>query len=261
MESDRIIIALFLPMTAVGVYEIALRICNYSRNVLYPVFTFLPAASDLSARNESERLRTLYLVGTKYFGLTYAFVAGGLFVFGRQSIYLWMGPGFDKSFVIMFILVAGNLYQSQNVVAHVLLPGMDRLRAFTWIMAAYPILNLTLSVIFIQVWGIVGVAAATTATYLIAETVFTYFISRIFHLKLTRILWSCHAPVIGILAPAVVVTLGCKTLIGGPSWPALIGGSAIFSLCFALALLTYGLSEAERIRIRAVAVKLIPRAA
>jgi O-antigen/teichoic acid export membrane protein len=261
MESDRIIIALFLPLTAVGAYEIGLRICNYSRNVLYPVFTFLPAASDLSARNETEQLQKLYLVGTKYFTLIYAFVACSLFLFGRQFIFLWMGPGFETSFVILSILVAGNLYQSQNVVAHVLLPGMDRLRAFTWIMAAYPVVNLALSVIFIKVWGLVGVAAATTATYLITETVFIYFIRRIFQLKLSRILWSCHAPVIGILAPAVIVTVECKTLITGSSWPGLIANSAIFSACFAIALLTYGLSESERQRIKVAAAKLVPRAA
>jgi O-antigen/teichoic acid export membrane protein len=261
MESDRIIIGFFLPMTAVGVYEIGLRICNYSKNVLYPVFTFLPAAADLSARNETERLQGLYLIGTKYFALLYAFVASGLLLFGRQFIHLWMGPGFDTSVVILFILLAGNIYQSQNVVAHVLLPGMGRLRVFTWIMAAYPILNLSLSVIFIQLWGLLGVALATTATYFLAETVFIYFISRIFDLRLSRIVWSCHLPVLAILTPAVVVSLQYKALVVQQSWSSLVVGVLIFTVCFAAALLTYGLLGAERDRIRAMAAKLSPRPA
>ncbi len=260
LESDRIIIGLFLPMTSVGVYEIGLRICNYSRSVLYPVFTFLPAASDLSARNETERLQQLYLIGTKYFELFYAFVAGGLFIFGRQFIQLWMGPGFENSVMILFILLAANVYQSQNVVAHVLLPGMGRLRAFTWIMAAYPILNLTLSVLFIRRWGLIGVALATALTYFIAESVFTYFISRIFELRLSRIIWSVHAPVLAILAPAVLVGSQFVSLFQ-PSWGSLIAGVAIFSTCFAGAFFTYGLSGVERARIRAAAAKLIPRTA
>jgi O-antigen/teichoic acid export membrane protein len=261
LESDRIIIGFFMPMTAVGVYEIGLRICNYSKNVLYPVFTFLPAAADLSARNETERLQGLYLIGTKYFGLLYAFVASGLLLFGRQFIHLWMGPGFETSALVLFILLAGNIYQSQNVVAHVLLPGMGRLRVFTWIMAAYPVLNLTLSVIFIRLWGLVGVALATTATYFLAETVFFFFISRIFDLKLSRVIWSCHVPVLAILTPAVVVSLQFKAMVAEQSWSSLIGGAALFSVCFAAALLTYGLFGAERDRIRALASRLIPRPA
>jgi len=261
MESDRIIIGLFLPMTSVGVYEIGLRICNYSRGVLYPVFTFLPAASDLSARDETERLQKLYLVGTKYFGLAYAFVACGLFLFGRQFIQLWMGPGFDTSIVILFVLLIGNLYQSQNIVAHVLLPGMGRLRVFTWIMVAYPILNLALSLILIKVWGLVGVALATTVTYFLAETVFLYFITRIFEVKISRILISCHLPVLAILAPAVVVSLYFKAMMVQQSWLVLIAGVAVFSACSAGALFTYGLSGAERDRIRAAAARLIPRPA
>jgi O-antigen/teichoic acid export membrane protein len=258
LESDRIIIGIFLPMTSVGVYEVGLRICNYSRNVLYPVFTFLPAASDLNAREDNERLQQLYLLGTKYFELFYAFVACGLFIFGRQFVQLWMGPGFEMSVVILFILLAGNIYQSQNVVAHVLLPGMGRLRAFTWIMAAYPVLNLTLSILLVRKWGLIGVALATTATYFIAETVFTYFIGRIFEVKLARIIWSCHVPVVAILAPAIIVGVEFRGLFR-PSWASLIGGVAIFSICFAGAFFTYGISGAERHRIRAAAAKLIPR--
>jgi O-antigen/teichoic acid export membrane protein len=258
LESDRIIIGLFLPLSSIGVYEIGLRICNYSRNVLYPVFTFLPAASDLNARNETERLQQLYLIGTKYFELFYAFVACGLFLFGRQFIQLWMGPGFELSAVILFILLAGNIYQSQNAVAHVLLPGIGRLRAFTWIMVAYPVLNLTLSIVLIQKWGLVGVAIATTATYFVAETILTYFISRIFELTVSRIVWSCHVPVMVILAPAILVSLELRGLFR-TSWIGLTGGVGIFAACFAAALFTYGLSGPERNRIRAAAAKLILR--
>ena len=261
MEADRIIIGLFLPMTSVGVYEIGLRICNYSRGVLYPVFTFLPAASDLSARDEKEGLRKLYLIGTKYFMLAYAFVAGALFLFGRQFVYLWMGPGFDISIAVLFVLLLGNIYQSQNIVAHVLLPGIGRLRAFTWVMISYPILNVVLSIAFIKLWGLVGVAWGTTCTYVLAESVLLYFISRVFDLRLSKIFVSCHVPVLAVLTPAMAIAYYFKVIVTRQSWPVLLAGLAIFSVCFAVAALVYGVSGSERNRIRAAAAKLIPRTA
>lgn len=261
MESDRIIIGLFLPMTSVGVYEIGLRICNYSRNVLYPVFAFLPAASDLSARDDKEQLRSLYLIGTKYFFLAYSFVAGCLFLFGGHFIHLWMGPGFETSILVLFVLLLGNIYQSQNIVAHVLLPGMGKLRAFTWIMVSYPILNVTLSVVFIKLWGVVGVALATTATYFLAETLFIYFIARTFEVTIFRILVSCHLPVLAIVAPGLLTGYYFKSLMPQQSWPALVAGVLMVSVTCAVAFITYGVSGSERNRILAAAARLIPRPA
>jgi len=254
-------IGLFLPISAVGVYEVGLRICNYSRNVLYPVFAFLPAASDLNARDDKGRLRDLYLVGTKYFFLAYASVTACLFLFGDRFIYLWMGPGYETSALILLVLMIGNLYQSQNIVAHVLLPGMGRLRAFTWVMISYPVLNLTLSVVFIKLWGVVGVALATTATYFISETFFIYFIAGTFEVTISRILVSCHLPVLAIVAPGLLSGYYFNSLAPQPSWLALIGGLVTVSITSGVAFISYGVSGSERNRILAAAAKLIPHTA
>src|SRR5262249_25992655 len=142
LESDRIIIGIFLPITSVSIYEIGLRISNYSRSVLYSVFTVLPTASDLHAREQKAQLKELYVMGTKYLLVPYACVVASLLLFGGQFIYLWVGPGFEKSVAVMWVLLLGNFYQSQNMVAHVLLPGMGKIRVFTIVMAAYPVINL-----------------------------------------------------------------------------------------------------------------------
>jgi O-antigen/teichoic acid export membrane protein len=261
LESPRLIIAVFLPMASIGTYEVGLRICNYSRSILYPMFTFLPAASDLNARNEAARLRELYLVGTKYFLLAYAFVAGAILLFGKQFIFLWLGSGFEQSALIMTVLVLGTLYQSQNMVAHVILPGMGRLRAFTFIMAAYPIVNVALSVILLKKYGLIGVAFGTVGSYLLLETIFIFFITSILKVKLGRLLVACHLPVLIILSPAMLIGYYVNLMVGRTSWPALLLCATVFSLAFAGALFSYGLSRPERARIRAVASRLILRPA
>jgi O-antigen/teichoic acid export membrane protein len=261
LESDRIIIGIFLPVAAISIYEVGLRICNYSRSILYPMFTLLPAASDLSALNQKARLQQLYIVGTKYFVLAYAFVASALLLFGKQFVLLWVGPGFEGSVTIMVVLLLGNLYQSQNLVAHVLLPGMGRLRVFTWIMVAYPIINLALSILLVRKWGLLGVALGTATTYFLAETVFLFFIISIFEVRISRLLLTCHVPVLTIILPAAAISYYFKLTLNSQSWSGLIAGIGVFSFCFAAALLTYGLSGPERDKIRSVAAKLILRPA
>lgn len=261
LEAPRVLIAMFMPVSAVGIYEVGLRICNYSRSVLYPMFTFLPAASDLSARNEEARLQQLYLVGTKYFLLAYAFVTGVVLLFGKQFIFLWLGGDFKQSVLVMFILVLGTLYQTQNMVAHVMLPGMGRVRAFTWVMAAYPLVNIGLSIVLLKRFGLIGVALGTTGSYFLLETIFLFFITSILKVSIPRLLFTCHLPVLMILTPALLIGYYFSRVITANSWLSLIGGGAIFSLVFAIALLTYGLSRPEKQRIRAAASRLIPRPA
>jgi O-antigen/teichoic acid export membrane protein len=261
LESPRIIIGVFLPVASIGIYEVGLRVCNYSRSILYPMFTFLPAASDLNARNEEAQLQELYLIGTKYFLLAYAFVAGVILLFGKQFIFLWLGPGFDQSILIMTVLVLGTLYQSQNLVAHVMLPGMGRVRAFTWIMCAYPIVSVALSIILLKKYGLVGVALGTAGSYLLLETIFIFFITSILKVPMSKLLVSCHFPVLIILFPAMLIGHYFNLMLNSNSWLSLVSGGAVFSVCFAGALLTYGLSRPERARIRAVASRLILRPA
>jgi O-antigen/teichoic acid export membrane protein len=261
LESPRVIIAVFLPVASIGTYEVGLRICNYSRSILYPMFTFLPAASDLNARNEAARLRELYLVGTKYFLLAYAFVTGAILLFGKQFIFLWLGSGFEQSALIMTVLVLGTLYQSQNMVAHVILPGMGRLRAFTFIMAAYPIVNVALSVILLKKYGLIGVAFGTVGSYLLLETIFIFFITSILNVTIGRLVVTCHVPVLIILSPAMLIGYYFNVMVARTSWVALFLCATVFSLSFAGALFSYGLSRPERARIRAVASRLILRPA
>jgi O-antigen/teichoic acid export membrane protein len=261
LEAPRLLIAVFMPVSAVGIYEVGLRICNYSRSVVYPMFTFLPAASDLNARNEEARLRQLYLVGTKYFLLAYAFVAGAVLLFGKQFIFLWLGGDFEQSVQIMIVLVMGTLYQTQNMVAHVMLPGMGRVRAFTWIMALYPLVNIGLSIVLLKRFGLIGVAMGTVGSYLLLETVFLFFITSILKVSISKLLFACHFPVLMIVTPATIIAYYFSRVIPAKSWLTLLTGGVIFFLAFAFALFTYGLSRPERARIREVASRLIPRPA
>jgi O-antigen/teichoic acid export membrane protein len=261
LEFPRVIIGIFLPAASIGIYEVGLRVCNYSRSILYPMFTFLPAASDLSARNEQARLQELYLVGTKYFLLAYAFFAGAILLFGKQFVFLWLGSGFEQSVMIMVVLVLGTLYQSQNLVAHVMLPGMGQVRAFTWIMTAYPIVSVSLSVILLKRYGLLGVALGTAGSYFLMETIFIFFITSILKVTLSKLLLSCHFPVLIILTPAMLIGYYFNVMLRSTSWVVLVSGIALFSLSFAGALFTYGLSRPERARIRALASRLILRPA
>src|SRR5262249_40296620 len=152
---------------------------NYSRTVLHSWLSIvMPATAALAARGERGRLRALFLRSTRYLLASYGGIAVALLGLGGPLVRLWMGDGFDESYVVMSLLVLGSLVQSQNVVAHVMLPGMGELGVFTRFMAVYPIVTALCAVGGILTGGLVGLAAGTATAMLVMEIAFLRLIVR-----------------------------------------------------------------------------------
>jgi len=250
LSSDRIIVGLFLPVASITIYEVGARISNYSRNLLYAVFPIMPFTSELSARNEKARLKRLYLNGTKYLFAAYTVVVVALLMFGKEFIHLWMGKGFKESVWIMYALLIGSLYQSQNVMAQTMLTGMNKLSVFTKIMTAYPIVNIILSFIFVIQWGLIGVALATMLTFIIMETYFIFYVTKVFEVKLFSLLRECHLSVTVSVAPAIMVSYYLKMILNFNSWIGLSWGVFLFLSLFFVSFWSFGISKEERILLK-----------
>lgn len=204
-DLDKLLIGIFLPLSSVATYEVGYRLYNYSRIILYSMVAILPTAADLRVKNDTDSLRSLYLNGTRYLILIYSAVTAGMLIFGQVFIRLWLGAGYEESVVVLNILLIGSLYQAQNGIAHVMLPGMNRLRVFTLIMSAYPVVKLVLGVLLISNFGLQGIALATTLTFYILETIFLYFILKLFDVTLPQLLRAVHLPALLTVAPGVLI--------------------------------------------------------
>lgn len=252
-SSDRIIIGLFLPVASISIYEVGARISEYSRYVLYSIFPIMPATSELSARNEKERLQNLYINMSKYLLVTYTAVVGTLLLFGKEFIHLWMGKQFEESVWIMYALIIGSLYQSQNVVGHTMLTGMNKLRVFAKVMIIYPIVNIILNVIFVIQWGLIGVALSTMLTFILIETFFTLYITKVFEIKLLSLLRACHFSAAVSVVPAIMTSHCLSIFLNFDSWAKLLLGVSVFLSIYFVSFLILGTSREEKIFLKSKA--------
>ncbi len=245
-DLDKLLIGIFLPLSSVAVYEVGYRIYNYSRIILYSMVTILPTAADLQVKNDTYSLRSLYLNGTRYLILAYTIATAGLLIFGRAFVRLWLGAGYEEAVAILNILLIGSLYQAQNVIAHVMLPGMNRLRVFTLIMSAYPVVKIVLGVLLIKLIGLQGIALATTLTYLILETIFLHYILKSFEVTLPQLLLKVHLPALLTITPGVLIAWVFKFSNLVHSWmDLLLVGSGLLGI-FGLSFVAMGMSVQER---------------
>jgi O-antigen/teichoic acid export membrane protein len=247
-QLDRVLIGVVLPVTALTTYEVGARLAMYSRTVLHSWLSIvMPATSALAARGERRRLRALYLRSTRYLLASYGAVALALVGLGGPLVRLWMGDGLGESYAVLCFLVAGSFVQSQNVVAHVMLPGMGELRVFTRFMAVYPVVTATFAVTGILYGGLVGLAAGTAGSMLVMETVFLLVVVRTrFALPVRRVLVRCHLPALKALAPVAVVLGLARVLVPIRSWTALVTTGVVAGVVFAVGAWRFAMTAAER---------------
>lgn len=259
-QLDKVLIGIFLPVAYITTYEIGARISNYSRNVLHSwLAVVMPAAAALKARGDSAMLRNLYLTGTKYLLLSYVGVVIALLGFGREFITLWMGSEFSEAVLIMQILLVGSLFQSQNLVAHVMLPGMSRVKVFTRIMLGYIVCTTGLGILFVVQWGLPGMAAAIATTMLLMESVFITHIFREFEVQFRDFARVCLLPSVVAAIPAIAWILVAHRFLPAVTWTYLVVNVGVCLSLFVIAFWRVGLSAHERTAVKQRILVMIGR--
>ena len=90
--SSRIIIGICMPLAALAPFSLAVSLSDYAYQMLYALTVVLfPAAASLYAQNDTSRLQTLFLNGSRL--LTMFSLAGAMitFVWADDFFLLWIG--------------------------------------------------------------------------------------------------------------------------------------------------------------------------
>ncbi|GMV99182.1 MAG: hypothetical protein AMXMBFR84_03210 [Candidatus Hydrogenedentota bacterium] len=218
LETDRVIVGFVFGLTAAGLYRAGEEIANKLRQVPVLVYSaIVPAASDLDARGDVERLRGLYLRVSKYG----AAVAVPMLLFGGASagmiMRVWFGQeeGLDTAAWVLQIIAIGHLV---NVLAGAgvsiaLGKGRVDVQMIPGLISAGA--NIVLTVVFVQVVGFYGVPVATTMAMFLGWAWLLRAMGSIVGLRGTRtvrksLLWPLVAalPGIAVCAAADIYTSG-----------------------------------------------------
>lgn len=110
-ETDVVLIGLlFRDMGLVGLYKVGVELANKVRQI--PVMllaALIPAASDLDARADHERLQRLYVVSTKYLASVTVPLLLMTVALAGPLIRAWMGAGFETSAWVLRIIALGYI--------------------------------------------------------------------------------------------------------------------------------------------------------
>lgn len=184
--TDTVVIGILLGPLAVVPYQIGLRIAQMIQIPIAQIGeAILPKAGELAAKQGQNELGRIVLKGM---GIAFL-LAGGFFVgssyFGDLLIKTWMGKSFPESTLVMVLLIAAQMVGLPMMVTRKALLGSGKVRVPAFIDIAEAICNLGLSLVFIQFWGITGVAWGTLIPIVLIE-LFAFLPYAISELKLSR---------------------------------------------------------------------------
>lgn len=158
--SPNVLIGVLTSASLVTYFAMAAILIEYTRRAVNGVsYVLNPLASSLESKGDFQTLKKLLISGTKYSLLLISPISLGLIILGKKFFSIWLGPGYAvKCYPILAILLLPQIYSMSQFVTEELLIGQTKHKFLALITVAEAILNVILSVILINKYGIIGAA-------------------------------------------------------------------------------------------------------
>lgn len=248
--SDKLVLGTFASPAAVTFYEVGVRLSTYSRQVIVQMITvLLPAASALAAREDRELLRRVMTTGSRAVIFLHGMFFVGLLTFGRDFIQLWMGPGYERSYIVLVLLMIATFAHAHVNVPWAMCRGTGDLNVTTRLAVARMVLNVALSIVLVGRWGIVGVAAATAVAYGLQTAVLVVYFSRLFAVPFATLLGTVYLRTWVPLGVAAGAALAVRSTVFQQTWLHLVAAAAATGAVGAAVFWLIALSGAEKRRL------------
>jgi len=181
-SSDRYVIGILLGTAFVGYYAPGYTLGNIILMILSPFSTLLPAVLvSYYEENKIEKVKLYLKYSLKYFLLIAIPSAFGLSVLSKPILLILTTPeiALNGYLVTPFVTLSALLFGIYGIIVNLLvLKKKTRITGIIWIIAA--ILNLSLNILLVPYFGILGAAGVTLLAYSIAFILTLYYTLKYF---------------------------------------------------------------------------------
>jgi O-antigen/teichoic acid export membrane protein len=245
--SDTVVIGAFMGTAAVAVWAVGARLIAGVRSLSTVMSRFLfPMIVDSAVLGHTARLRTVLVQGTRLSLAVVIPLAFTLALLADVLILEWVGPGFEESATVVWVLASVLIVRIGNATAYSVLKGADGHRFAAACSVGGALANLALSIILVQYFGLPGVAFGTLIPVVVVAALFVYPAAcRRADLSLWRAFRIAMWPAIWPAIPMAAGVLGMRHVLP-PGWPMIVAASAVGGAIYATAFALFALRHDER---------------
>lgn len=254
LTTDPILIKLFMPLSAVALYGIGLKVAESVFMLLKQGVNVLgPRAAEYHGAGQSHLLLDFMISGMKFATAPAAVLLFGVWVFGAEGLRFWLGDGFQDAVPILKVLVTAVCLSVPQLVAFGILTMTGHHVPAAIATAAGAVLNVALSLALIPYLGLIGVALGTLAASVLVDILVVLWLTGRYY-GLTYGLFVTQ-----VVLPQVVPSVLCVTVLAAfhrwlPPWdiPSLLAVGSFAAAAYGLVFLAVSLTPQERDFLRRV---------
>ena len=159
---DAFVVTVFIGLSAVAHYSIALTFISYFSNFIFNVMALIgPVFSQDEGNGNYEGIRHKLLFITKLSIYITMFIGLMLVFYGKAFIIRWLGVEYVDAYPVLVVLAISTVIAMMQAPSGSLLFSISRHRFLAYIGIIEGISNLGLSILFVKKYGLVGVALGT----------------------------------------------------------------------------------------------------
>jgi O-antigen/teichoic acid export membrane protein len=236
-QLEKFLLALFVGVEAAGSYDIASSVVLKLRGVVGLVLgPVLPAASELDALNDRQRLMRLYYRAHKYLAFLGIGLACFVSVISVPFVELWIGSKLAFVALPLTGLMWVNLYNLVTGPGFLTFAGSGYLKPGIQSAVVGLGLNILLSVALIYRFGFAGAVLGTSVSLVFASSFFLFLFHRHTGYSAWRLFREAYAkPLAGGIALSVPMWLVFRAVT--PSWTGLIVAGVVFATLYVAVIL------------------------
>jgi O-antigen/teichoic acid export membrane protein len=260
--TDAIVIGMFLPIAALTPYAIAGTLITQMRSVVMAMAAvFNPLTSSLRATHDERVVQGVLQSGAKAAMAVGLPLCLGFIMLGERFVALWMGDAHAATAGrIMTVLSLGYIIGLPYYTISGVLYGLGQHRIIAILRVVEGAINLTLSVVLVNVVGLVGVAIGMAVPHaVIVGWVLPRALPRIFPVSLRAYYLNVYGRTLLAAVPFALATWAIRTIVQPATLPGFFAWGGLSLVAYAVPVWLIVLSSGERAHLARVVGRLTPR--
>lgn len=239
-QGPPILIGHYRSAAFVGYYTLPSRLLQYVVELVTRIgYVTMPNTAELAAQGKKPEIMLLGMNLNRYCVTLFLPLSIFLIVYGRQLIYVWVGPSFAENaapllpvFVIATTFAVAGQFNSSQI-----LYGLAKHATYSKALIAEGVLALAAMAFVLPGYGILGAACVSAVFAIINRAILTPFLlCRLMDFSLARYLKEIYFTPLLVSAPVLVYAMWLKShLVSGRNWFELIAVVALISIPYYVA--------------------------
>lgn len=245
---DKFLIGITMSPESVTLYSVALYIFSiFSSLTTIPVSMYAPkVVRGVGAGLQGAQLTEELVEPCRLTALIGGLVLFGFAAVGKQFVILLYGKAYVLAWYIAIILMAPTYINMVNGVLVNVLDAMNKRMSRSVVLIISTVLNIVLTVLWLDRWGIIGAAAATAVCTLLAQVlIMNIYYQKVIHIPVLRLFRQAFRGIWLYLVIGCVAALAVGTLITNEAISFVVCG-CIFVFIALGGYFCFGMTDAEK---------------